>query len=103
MSQPLTPDARLNLLATLPEWTLEPVRDAIRRRYEFEDFGAAFAFMTQVALYAEKHNHHPEWTNVYNKVDVLLTTHDAGGLTRKDIVLAQFADGIYARSVAPGH
>ena len=97
MSQPLSPDARHNLLATVPDWALEPLRDAIRRRYTFVDFGAAFSFMTQVALFAEKHNHHPEWTNVYNTVDILLTTHDAGGLTRNDIVLAQYADGVYAR------
>ena len=97
MTQPLSPDARLNLLATVPAWSIDPVRDAIHRRYEFEDFGAAFAFMTQVALFAEKHNHHPEWTNVYNTVDIHLTTHDAGGLTRNDIVLAQYADGVFAR------
>lgn len=96
MTQPLGTDARLNLLATVPEWRLDPVRDAIHRRFSFADFGAAFGFMTQLALYAEKHNHHPEWSNVYDKVDITLTTHDAGGLTRNDIVFAQQADRLYA-------
>ena len=97
MSQPLSPDVRQEMLATVAAWQLDAVRDAIRRRYEFADFGAAFAFMSQLALYAEKHNHHPEWTNVYNRVDMTLTTHDAGGLTRRDIVMAQHADAVFER------
>lgn len=103
MSQPLSSDARRNLMATVPHWALDPVRDAIRRRFEFEDFSAAFAFMTQVALVAERHNHHPEWTNVYDWVDITLTTHDAGGLTGNDIVLAQHIDRLYARTAASAH
>ena len=102
MSQPLSQDARLNLLATVPAWQLDPLRDAIRRRYQFADFGAAFGFMTQLALFAEKHNHHPEWTNVYDTVDITLTTHDAGGLTRNDIVMAQQADRLFAQSAQAG-
>lgn len=102
MGQPLSQDARLNLLATVPAWQLDPLRDAIRRRFQFADFSAAFGFMTQLALYAEKHNHHPEWTNVYDKVDITLTTHDAGGLTRNDIVMAQHADRLFAQSARTG-
>jgi 4a-hydroxytetrahydrobiopterin dehydratase len=78
-------------------WTREDKRDAITREFVFKDFNRAFAFMTQVALAAEKADHHPEWFNVYNKVRVTLTTHDAGGVTQKDLDLARFADEAYAR------
>jgi len=84
-------------LSSLPGWTFDEARGAIGRRYAFADFAQAFAFMTQVAMAAEKRDHHPEWTNVYNRVDIVLTTHDAGGLTGKDIELARVADAIYAR------
>ena len=101
MSALLAPDARRELLASLPAWQLDPQRDAIRRRFQFTDFSAAFAFMTQLALFADKHDHHPEWTNVYNRVDITLTTHDAGGLTQRDILLARQADQVFARFQAP--
>jgi 4a-hydroxytetrahydrobiopterin dehydratase len=78
-------------------WTREQTRDAITREFLFADFKRAFAFMTQVALAAEKADHHPEWSNVYNKVRVTLTTHDAGGVTQKDLDLARVADEAYAR------
>jgi 4a-hydroxytetrahydrobiopterin dehydratase len=78
-------------------WKREEARDAIQREFVFKDFNRAFAFMTQVALAAEKADHHPEWSNVYNKVRVTLTTHDAGGVTQKDLDLARFADEAYAR------
>jgi 4a-hydroxytetrahydrobiopterin dehydratase len=78
-------------------WTREEKRDAISREFVFPDFNRAFAFMTQVALAAEKADHHPEWFNVYNKVRVTLTTHDAGGVTQKDLDLARVADEAYAR------
>jgi 4a-hydroxytetrahydrobiopterin dehydratase len=78
-------------------WIRDPKRDAITREFLFPDFNRAFAFMTQVALAAEKADHHPEWTNVYNKVRITLTTHDAGGVTQKDLDLARFADEAYAR------
>jgi 4a-hydroxytetrahydrobiopterin dehydratase len=78
-------------------WIRDPKRDAITREFLFPDFNRAFAFMTQVALAAEKADHHPEWSNVYNKVRVTLTTHDAGGVTQKDLDLARFADEAYAR------
>ena len=78
-------------------WSRATERDAIQREFVFPDFNRAFAFMTQVALAAEKADHHPEWSNVYNKVRVTLTTHDAGGVTQKDLDLARFADDAYAR------
>ena len=79
------------------EWKRESTREAITREFLFPDFNRAFAFMTQVALAAEKADHHPEWSNVYNKVRITLTTHDAGGLTQKDLDLARFADDAYTR------
>jgi 4a-hydroxytetrahydrobiopterin dehydratase len=82
----------------IPEgWKREEKRDAIVREFVFKDFNAAFAFMTQVALAAEKRDHHPEWSNVYNKVRITLSTHDAGGVTDKDLDLARFADEAYGR------
>ena len=87
-------DARLNAeerdaaLAALPGWTYDPERDALRRSFRFRDFAEAFAFIARVALLAERRDHHPEWTNVWNRVDMVLTTHDAGGLTRRDVEIA---------------
>jgi 4a-hydroxytetrahydrobiopterin dehydratase len=77
---------------TLPEWALEAGRDAIRRSFRFEDFVEAFGFMAKVALLAERADHHPEWANVYNRVDILLTTHDADGLSARDVALAKAID-----------
>jgi 4a-hydroxytetrahydrobiopterin dehydratase len=81
--------ARAAALKELPEWGDVPGRDAIARTFKFKDFSAAFAFMTRAALLAEKMDHHPEWFNVYNKVEVTLSTHDAGGVTEKDIAMAK--------------
>lgn len=81
-------------LAELPAWALSSDGLAIERELKFQDFNAAFGFMTRVALYAEKANHHPDWFNAYNKVRLRLTTHDAGGLTQRDMALAKFVDGI---------
>ena len=83
-------------LPTPSGWKREEDRDAITRESAFADFNRAFAFMTRVALAAEKADHHPEWFNVYNKVRVTLSTHDAGGVTQKDLDLARFADEAYA-------
>jgi 4a-hydroxytetrahydrobiopterin dehydratase len=83
-------------LQRLPDWALAKDREAIVRKFKFEDFDAAFAFMTRSALLAAKMDHHPEWFNVYNKVDVTLTTHDAGGVTQKDIALATAMDSYAA-------
>jgi 4a-hydroxytetrahydrobiopterin dehydratase len=93
MAERLTGAARNDALAGLDGWAELPDRDAIAKSYKFADFNAAFAFMTRVALKAEKMDHHPEWFNVYNKVDVVLSTHDAGGLSMRDIELAKFMDG----------
>ena len=79
-------------LKKLKGWAQTPGRDAISKSYKFADFNAAFGFMTRVALKADKMDHHPEWSNVYNKVEVVLTTHDAGGVTDKDVELATFMD-----------
>ena len=81
--------ARAAALKGLPEWRQVDGRDAITRKFQFKDFNAAFAFMTRVALLAEKMDHHPEWFNVYNKLEVTLSAHDAGGVTEKDIALAK--------------
>ncbi len=85
---------RTALLPTLGNWTYDKDRDAIRRTCRFKDFNEAFAFMTRVALLAEKADHHPEWSNVWNKVDILLTTHDAKGLSQHDIDLARAIDNL---------
>ncbi len=81
-------------LARLPGWQALAGRDAIARRFTFADFNAAFGFMARVALKADQMDHHPEWTNIYNRVDVVLTTHEANGVTEKDVQLAAFMDGI---------
>lgn len=83
-------------LATVPDWLHDSAREAIRRQFRFADFSMAFAFMTRLAMHAEQHNHHPEWSNVYNRVDILLTTHDASGLTVNDFEFATFADRAFA-------
>ena len=88
-------------LKRLPDWRLADGREAILRKYQFVDFDSAFAFMTRVALLAAKMDHHPEWFNVYNKVDVTLATHDADGVTQKDIDLAMAMDG-YAALMSGG-
>lgn len=84
-------------LRKLPHWRKAPDRDAIVREFIFSDFGQAFAFMTQVALQAERHDHHPEWANVYNRVNMTWSTHDAGGLTPLDFTLAAAADDAFER------
>ncbi len=79
-------------LAKLPNWVRIEERDGIARRFKFSSFVQAFGFMSQVAILAEKHNHHPEWSNIYSEVDIFLTTHDEGGLSQKDIDLALAID-----------
>jgi len=81
-------------LAALPGWTYDEAAKAIRRAFRFGDFSEAFGFMTRVALEAEKADHHPDWSNVWNKVEIALTTHSAGGLTARDTALAARIDGI---------
>lgn len=88
MAEKLDRDTVQNKINDLPGWTLVDDRDAIGKTFQFGDFTAAFAFMTRCALMAEKMNHHPEWFNVYNRVAVVLNTHDAGGITELDLKLA---------------
>jgi 4a-hydroxytetrahydrobiopterin dehydratase len=90
--------ARASLGTTLPGWKLVDGRDAIERRFAFDDFVTAWGFMSRVALLAEKQNHHPEWSNVYNRVHIVLTTHEASGLSERDVTLAKAID-----KVAAGH
>lgn len=90
----LTPAERDAALADLPQWSLRGDGFAIERALRFADFSAAFGFMTRVALYAEQADHHPEWSNVYNRVTITLTTHDAGGLSARDIAMARAIDAI---------
>ena len=91
-SQKLDAEARAAALKELPHWREVEGRDAIARTFRFKDFNEAFAFMARVALLAEKMDHHPEWFNVYNRVEVTLTTHDADGVTEKDIAIAKAMD-----------
>ena len=85
----LTQAEREEVLASLPEWVLRADGLAIERTFKFGDFSEAFGFMARVALLAEKHDHHPEWFNVYNRVEITLTTHDAGGLSQRDVKMAR--------------
>lgn len=94
MVEQLSEAERADALDGLPDWDVDEARDAITRSFTFDDFSQAFAFMTQVALLAEKADHHPEWSNVYNRVDILLTTHDAGGLSERDVDMAQKIDAL---------
>jgi len=100
--QPLTPEERADLLPALDGWAMAEGRDAISKRYVFDDFVGAFGWMTKVALVAEALGHHPEWFNVYRTVDVTLATHEAGGLTRRDVELARRMDGLAAGLLAQG-
>jgi 4a-hydroxytetrahydrobiopterin dehydratase len=92
MAQKLSVEVREAALAKLPGWSEVSGRDAITRKFEFKDFNEAFGFMARAALVAEKMDHHPEWSNVYKTVEVTLSTHDAGGLTERDIALAEAMD-----------
>lgn len=103
MRKKLSPHQVTEALRRLPHWRHEAQREAIVREFVFADFGQAFSFMTQVALAAEKRDHHPEWVNVYNRVNIVLTTHDAGGLTERDFELAAYADAAFDRfALVPG-
>ena len=88
----LSPTERATALKPLAEWTYDESAGSISRSFKFKDFSEAFAFMTRVALLAQAADHHPEWSNVYNKVSITLTTHDERGLTAKDVELASGID-----------
>lgn len=85
---PLTPDQRTAALAALPGWTYDPARRAFHRRIVLADFAEAIGLMMRIAVVAEKADHHPEWFNVYNRLEIWLTTHDAGDVSQRDIDLA---------------
>ena len=90
----LTDEERETALAELPGWRWDGDARAIRRTYRFADFPAAFSFMTRVAMAAEKADHHPDWSNSWNRVDIALSTHSAGGLTALDLEMARTIDGL---------
>ena len=92
MADTLAQAALDEALASLPDWTVADGGAALERSYRFSDFMTAFGFMGRVAVYADVVDHHPEWFNVYSRVDVTLTSHDAGGITRRDIAMARFMD-----------
>ena len=94
MVEKLTPEERAAALAELSGWSEVEGRDAIQRTLTFSDFNEAFGFMTRVAIKADQADHHPEWFNVYNRVEITLSTHDADGLSARDVALAKFIDGI---------
>lgn len=94
MVEKLSGEARRDALAGLEGWEEVAGRDAIAKAFRFEDFNEAFAFMSRVALMAEKMDHHPEWSNVYNRVEITLSTHDAGGVTERDVRLARFIESV---------
>ena len=94
MVDKLTNDDRAKALMELDGWADVDGRDAIHKKFQFKDFNEAFGFMERIALMAEKMDHHPEWFNVYNRVEITLSTHDAGGLSERDIKLARFIDSL---------
>lgn len=101
MIHKLTSEERSTALAALTGWQAVAGRDAIHRQFKFADFNEAFGFMTRVALKAQEMNHHPEWFNVYQTVDITLSTHEANGVTERDVELARFIDGA-ARAIQSG-
>ena len=92
MVEKLSADERAAFLKDSPAWAPVDGRDAVKKSFAFDDFNEAWGFMNRVALAAEKADHHPEWFNVYNRVEITLTTHDAGGLSARDVALARFID-----------
>src|SRR5881628_3760575 len=94
MAERLSAEARNSALKELPGWAVTPGREAISKTFVFKDFNEAFGFMTRAALIAEKNDHHPEWRNVYKTVEVMLSTHDAGGVTSLDVELANAMNAI---------
>ncbi|MCH8683897.1 4a-hydroxytetrahydrobiopterin dehydratase [Pedomonas mirosovicensis] len=102
MKEKLTEAERQEALSALAGWTHDAVRDGIAKSFRFKSFNAAFGFMARVALAAEKRDHHPEWFNVYNRVDIFLTSHDVKGLSGRDVDLAKAIDRIAGAEGATG-
>ncbi len=101
MIHALADDIRTARLADLPDWAFDPARNALHRHIRFGDFGSALAAMVRIGIAAEKADHHPEWSNVYDKLDIWLTTHDAGGVSERDLALAGHIDAMSARFDQP--
>jgi 4a-hydroxytetrahydrobiopterin dehydratase len=101
MAEKLSAEARRRALSDLPGWNEAKGRDAIQKSFRFEDFNEAWGFMSRVALAAEKLDHHPEWCNVYNRVEITLSTHDCGGLSVRDLTLAELIEALSAREGPP--
>jgi 4a-hydroxytetrahydrobiopterin dehydratase len=101
MSDKLDLDHVRVALQALPSWRMDRERPALSRHFQFKDFNQAFGFMSHLALYAERKDHHPEWFNVYNRVEITLTSHDAGGITERDLAFANFAEAEFARFSTP--
>ena len=97
---PTTKIGAAQALQRLEGWRAVDDRDAIEKEFRFKDFNAAFGFMSRVALYAERNDHHPEWFNVYNRVEITLTTHDAGGVSDKDVAMAHFMEEAFREITA---
>lgn len=97
---PLAPERIQTLLADLPGWSWDRDHGSLKQEFRFEDFAQAFGFMAEMAIHSERANHHPEWFNVYNRVEITLTTHDAQGLTQRDFDWASLANQAYARRQA---
>ncbi len=97
MVEKLNAEARARAQTDLPGWNPVEGRDAIQKSFRFKDFNQAWGFMSRVALAAEAMNHHPEWSNVYNKVEIVLTTHDCGGLSERDIRLAEIIENLESK------
>ncbi|NNU15789.1 4a-hydroxytetrahydrobiopterin dehydratase [Parvularcula sp. ZS-1/3] len=94
MVQKLSADARKAFFDNHPAWSPADGKDAAETKLQFSDFNEAWGFMSRVAIYADKHDHHPEWFNVYNRVEITLTTHDADGLSERDVAMAGFIDAL---------
>lgn len=90
----LSSEQRAHFLATFPAWNEVEDRDAVKATFTFADFNEAFGFMTRIAIKADQLDHHPEWFNVYNRVEITLTTHDANGLSSRDVALAEFINSV---------
>ena len=95
MAEKLESKERNKILKTLKDWKKTRGRDSIEKNYIFKDFTSAFSWMARIALIAEKMDHHPEWFNVYNNLDIKLSTHDSGGVTEKDLTLAKNIDEVF--------
>lgn len=97
----LDPAALQQAVADLPLWQLDATRGALTRQFRFASFAEAFGFMAEIALHAERHDHHPEWSNVYNRVTVTWTSHDVQGVSARDVALARLCDAAAARRLQP--